>query len=217
MPDQDGVAVTAELRLREGNRHHLPVIGLSAASSANDRERCRQAGMDAFLPKPVRLDQLAAELAKILPKVGESQAGDTAPSPAARIPETPSATQATNLPLVDVQVVSTLRSLDKDPGILSKVVDTYLGEATAIIASIVFDGVSGRREGLGQRAHGMKGAALTIGLTRLAKALDDFEALCGSHDDQRLAEAATALEQIFAESAAALQRERDRQTSPRHA
>jgi hypothetical protein len=173
--------------------------------------------MDAFLPKPVRLDQLAAELSRILPKAGDPQPADTGTSAQPNVPATVASTHVTILPLVDVQVVSTLRSLDKDPGVLTKVVDTYLGEATGIIASIVFDGVSGQREGLGQRAHGMKGAALTIGLTRLAKALDDFEELCASPDDQRLAEVATALEQIFAESAIALQRERDRLLAPRHA
>jgi CheY-like chemotaxis protein len=236
MPDQDGASVTAELRLREGNSRHLPVIGLSAATTPSDRERCRQAGMDGFLPKPLRLDQLAIELAKVLPIIGASSVGDTpipigsyagpsagqtstalanaaAPNaglPAASLPSKPRA----SLPLVDPLVLRTLRYLDADPGTFNKVVDTYLGEASEIIASIVFDGVSARRAGLGQRAHGMKGAALTIGLTRLAKALDDFEVLSLTSDDQGLADAATGLEQIFADSIAALRRERELLTSP---
>ncbi|HEX3133439.1 MAG TPA: ATP-binding protein, partial [Planctomycetota bacterium] len=45
MPELDGIATTAELRLREGSGPRLPVIALSAAVSPADRERCRQAGM----------------------------------------------------------------------------------------------------------------------------------------------------------------------------
>jgi signal transduction histidine kinase/CheY-like chemotaxis protein/HPt (histidine-containing phosphotransfer) domain-containing protein len=199
MPELDGAATTAELRLRENGRRHLPVIALSAAVTPADRERCRQSGMDGFLGKPIRLDQLANELARFLP----GDAGVPVPTPATVTHEPPAHA------VLDAQVVATLRSLDSDPAAFARMVDTYLREAEATIASIVFDGVAGRREALATRAHAMKGAALTMGLTRLGQALDQFEAMTASGDDQTLAAAATDLEQVFADAAVALRQERD--------
>ena len=103
-----------------------------------------------------------------------------------------------------------LASSYRDPAGFAHLVDTYLREASNTIAGIVFDGVSARREDLSARAHGMKGAALTIGLGRLAQALEVFEQVVVMGDDQALAGAATDLEQVFAEGAAALTKERNR-------
>jgi signal transduction histidine kinase/CheY-like chemotaxis protein len=198
MPDLDGPATTAELRLREGNAAHLPVIALSAGVTPVDRDRCRQAGMDGFLAKPIRLDQLARELARFLPEAGGAQV---------TIQGSRSGSEHV---VLDDQVMTTLRSLDRDPAAFIHLVDTYLREASQGIAGIVLDGVSGRRGGLAERAHAMKGGALTIGLKRLSRALEVFENIVGHGDDQELASAATDLEQIFTEGSAALRAERDR-------
>src|SRR5688572_16570447 len=97
MPGLDGVATTAELRLREGSGQHVPVIALSAAVTPPDRERCRLAGMDGFLAKPIRLDLLAGELARFL-RINRAD-----PLPGA-VRSTPGAV------VLDREVVSTLRS-----------------------------------------------------------------------------------------------------------
>jgi PAS domain S-box-containing protein len=62
MPVMDGYQATGELRRREGNQRHTPVIGLTASAMAGDRERCLDAGMDDYLAKPVHVDHLAALL-----------------------------------------------------------------------------------------------------------------------------------------------------------
>lgn len=68
MPVLDGYAATRQIRAWEaaGNRPQLPVIALTAAAFAEDRERCRAAGMDDFLVKPLSFADLGATLAKWL-------------------------------------------------------------------------------------------------------------------------------------------------------
>lgn len=201
MPDQDGIATTAQLRLSERAGVHLPVVALSAAVLPVDRERCRKAGMDGFLSKPVRLDLLAEELSRFLHKHAHSgEAVSTFPSKAS----------ADQPPVLDAQVVATLRTLDHDPAAFNQLIDSYLRDASNTIAGIVFDGVSARRDDLSARAHGMKGAALTIGLGRLAQALEVFEQVVAMGEDHALAGAATDLEQVFAEGVEALKKERHR-------
>ncbi len=62
MPDMDGFVATAEIRRSEGDGRHTPIIALTAGGTAEDRERCRNAGMDDYLMKPVDATKLASAL-----------------------------------------------------------------------------------------------------------------------------------------------------------
>ncbi len=70
MPGVDGYQAARELRRTKAvNRHgaKIPIIALTANAFAEDRQRAADAGMDAFLSKPVQIDQLSATLARWLP------------------------------------------------------------------------------------------------------------------------------------------------------
>jgi PAS domain S-box-containing protein len=64
MPDMDGYETTRELRRREApDGPRTPVVALTANVLPEDRQRCFEAGMDEFLAKPVRIEDLARVLA----------------------------------------------------------------------------------------------------------------------------------------------------------
>jgi PAS domain S-box-containing protein len=59
MPEMDGFEAAAALREREKETHvHLPVIALTAHALKGDREQCLEAGMDGYLSKPIRGEEL---------------------------------------------------------------------------------------------------------------------------------------------------------------
>jgi CheY-like chemotaxis protein len=65
MPELDGYDATRTWREREqGTGRHVPIIALTANAMADERERCLAAGMDDYLAKPVRFDDLVATLAR---------------------------------------------------------------------------------------------------------------------------------------------------------
>ena len=59
MPEMDGLQLTGAIREKEKNTNtHLPIIAMTAYAMKGDRERCLEAGMDAYVSKPINASQL---------------------------------------------------------------------------------------------------------------------------------------------------------------
>jgi two-component system sensor histidine kinase/response regulator len=74
MPEMDGLAATAALRKKEketGDGQRQTVIALTAHAMRGDYERCIAAGMDGYLTKPIRPQELDEMLAKCLVRKAE--------------------------------------------------------------------------------------------------------------------------------------------------
>ena len=67
MPEMDGYTATAEIRKRQGSNARVPIIAMTAEAMEGCREHCIAAGMDDYIAKPVRLDELIEALKKWAP------------------------------------------------------------------------------------------------------------------------------------------------------
>ena len=171
MPVMDGYEATRRIRQDERCRT-LPIIALTANALPTERERCREAGMDAYVTKPVRSAELLAVLAEHLPLPVASMI--MAPAPDAN----PAAMTAAALPVL--------------PGIDTQLGVHYANGKTALylkLLGLFLDShgrdfrvqfpaayAAGDMKTATRLVHSLKGAAMMIGasqLSELAKSLED--------------------------------------------
>jgi CheY-like chemotaxis protein len=79
MPMMDGYEATKSLRRSEGDGRRTPVIGMTSGGATGDIARCRAAGMDDCVAKPMRHRALLETLRRWLPALSD---GTVAPAPA---------------------------------------------------------------------------------------------------------------------------------------
>ena len=78
MPVLDGYAATGEIRRREAGGRHVPIVAMTAHAMVGDRAACLNAGMDDYVAKPVRVDDLDRVLSRWLGQPAESAHGEVA-------------------------------------------------------------------------------------------------------------------------------------------
>jgi CheY-like chemotaxis protein len=67
MPGMDGFEATAAIRSREKlTGGHIPIIAMTAHALKGDQERCISAGMDGYVSKPIRTNELISKIESVL-------------------------------------------------------------------------------------------------------------------------------------------------------
>ena len=176
MPVMDGVSATVELR-RSLKAAELPIVAMTANAMQQDRERCLAAGMQDYVTKPIRPDDLwRALLAWIPPRA------HPAPRPVRR--ESSAAGSWTPQPLPEVALPDTIEGLDVSLGLqrvrgkrllyrnmLRTFVAGQAGTADAIRAALD----AGDTATAERLAHTTKGVGGNIGATAVQAAAEELE------------------------------------------
>src|SRR5438093_6347306 len=140
MPEMDGYAATAEIRRRhsaEEGHPRLPIIAMTAKVGEGNRAQCLAAGMDDYIAKPVRLEELEAALKRWVPEGAREDWKDGLPlDPATTSVQAcngpcPDRSNAPCGPALDVATVERLRSLAAatDPSVLTGIFEAFLESA----------------------------------------------------------------------------------------
>jgi CheY-like chemotaxis protein len=161
MPEMDGIEATSRIRAREGaGGQRLPIIAMTAPSSAADRQRCLQVGMDGYVGKPIQ----AEELLRTIDNVLHSRGGAAHESDA-----------ATAQPVVDMAAI--LKLVGGKQERLQTLVDVFFGESNALLSDIRAALTAGDASTLRRAAHSLKGAVAIFGAAPATAAAQRLESL----------------------------------------
>ena len=176
MPVMGGLEATRALRAREARRswamssgewRPVPVIAMTAHTGDDDRRACMDAGMDDFISKPVKSDQLIALIRKVMDR-------ESAFDPATDLVllEDPSLAPEQS---ADLDLEQTLDLLDGDEEALGQLLQIYFRDVGKL-----FDGLRQARdrrsfEALAEAAHRVKGSAGVFFAQRVVDGAEDVE------------------------------------------
>ena len=166
MPGMDGIQTTAAIRnLERARGAHVPILAMTAHAFAEDRARSLAAGMDGYLTKPLRPDELFAAVEGI-----PAAAGGTFNRGYA------------------------LRQMGGREDLLREVAHLFLEDAPRYVSQIRDGASRSDTQALHLAAHALKGSCLTLGAHAAEKAAFRIEVLGRSGDVARAREALPALE-----------------------
>ena len=160
MPVMDGIEATRAIRATEPSHRRIPIVAMTAHSMAGDRERFFLAGMDDHLAKPVTVESLARVLGRWFPSLS--------------IPESTAPTEVEDT-LSPWDSQGFFHRLMGDVDQAMEIMDRFMEDLYRKVRSMGRAHSEGRFDELRSMAHGLKGAASSVGAEPLRQAAYSLE------------------------------------------
>jgi PAS domain S-box-containing protein len=201
MPVMDGYEATRAIRAAEGTLHRTPIIALTASAMVGEDERCRSAGMDDFVTKPINREQLLATLERWagLANYPQSEVEVTIAWPGAPVGA------GDNAALLDADVIDELIELDGGGmGLLTELVDLFRGTVVGQLDELDAGVARGDSSATGKVAHVITGTSASIGAARVAALSRELQLLASQDRLQAAPPLAAAVRRATVDALAAL-------------
>ncbi|MGV3485656.1 MAG: response regulator [Planctomycetaceae bacterium] len=183
MPEVDGIQATVEIRRREARsgRPPIPIVAITAAAMPEDTRACLQAGMDAFIAKPLQPAKLYATLAEFASKLASHSGAPanakskTAPKAVvvARDPAPPAVNHSFSTDILNVE-----EALLRIPGGakgLAKLCEVFHVECEQILTALADAIERGDVDEIRRVSHTMKGSAKLFSAARVSAVAFEIE------------------------------------------
>ena len=205
MPEMDGLEATRIIRGRSAGFHQPRIIAMTANVTTADRKACLDAGMNDYLAKPIRIEELVAALNKSqqLPIHGSvSMQGSSAPD----MPVKESFHRGVASSIIDPTALEQLSKLVGDDGdSYLKLIDSFLGETPKLLEGIR-KAVENKDQPLLRRmSHTLKSTSRDFGAVQLSNLGAKMEAISKTDNMENMAELIEQMELQYASVEIALQ------------
>ncbi len=200
MPEMDGYEATENIRKLEAESDYndrILIVALTAHALAGDRERCLEAGMDGYMSKPFRQDQMQNMLLQYCRDKMIHQKNPISSAPEASHQETTPLSQTQQVvsnpeetsgdQVIDFSVLEDLKVLQVEgqPSIIEKVVQAYLNGAGPLFDMLYGYKKSQDLQDVRVASHTLKSSSANVGAIRLSELCRrlELESMQGSSDN----------------------------------
>jgi CheY-like chemotaxis protein len=164
MPEMNGWEATQAIREKEmSTGAHIPIVAMTAHAMKGDKERCLAAGMDAYLTKPIRTQ----ELLSVLDEIGSHKTGPPFPLD---IPSKKTPTDA-------IDLEATLERLDGDRNLFQELTELFKDDCPRMVERMRRAIVLCDAKSLEACAHTLKGSSANLGAMAVSHAAGEIERL----------------------------------------
>lgn len=172
MPGMDGLTATQIIRQDYAASHDRPyIIALTAYAMVGDRERCLQPGMQDYLTKPLRLNDLQQAL---------NRAREVSDQTALLNQNKSEEEKASDVEVLDNSILEGIRQLMASTGtalLLQELVNDYSTEVPAQVTAISEAIAQNNSTALHQAAHALRSCSLNLGAVKVAEVCRNLEEL----------------------------------------
>jgi CheY-like chemotaxis protein len=208
MPEMDGLEATRKLRRELPEARQPRVIAMTANAMQGDRETSLAAGMDYYLSKPIRIDELVEALSKTRPLATSPEAGEAAVlerGSKVRSVASDVVDLATEAAVLDSKALENLLSvLGGKFDYLVELIDSFLEDAPQLLAELNQYIESGDAAGVHRMAHSLKSNGADFGATTFSNLCKELEMMARSGAIDGAAELAARIAAEYAKVEAAL-------------
>lgn len=184
MPEMDGYQATAEIRQRQRAERGIPIIAMTAHAMQGDRDRCLAAGMDDYISKPLRTEELVAVIEQWTLASAEAHQ-EARPDAATPV--------ASNEPIDAAALAGLLDAQEEgEPDFLAELIDQFLREAPRQLDAVRDAVARGEAQALAREAHRLKGGCSIFGAHTMA-------ALCGNLEARGRADSVQGADALLAQ------------------
>ena len=180
MPELDGYEATSEIRRREGTSRHTPIVAMTANALQGDREKCIAAGMDDYISKPVRPEELRKVLGRFFANWDNGRLDR--------------AKTSNGSPPVDLERL--YQAMGTERAELQEILDIYLEQMPLNLEKLRVAIEVGDANEVNLIAHNCGGTSANCGMTALVSPLRELERM---GREKQLAGAGTLREQVCKE------------------
>ena len=171
MPVMSGFEATQTIRKLESERRspRLPIIALTANAMQGDKERCLRSGMDDYLSKPVRQE----ELQEVLDRWGRRRDRESR-AYSGELEKSVDERQSHSL---DMETIAVLKELggDDDPELFNEIVDLFLEDTPTRLRALQAAAAEGDARAVEETAHALKSSCGNLGALLLADLCRELE------------------------------------------
>jgi CheY-like chemotaxis protein/HPt (histidine-containing phosphotransfer) domain-containing protein len=197
MPELDGLDTTRQLRVQLPAETQPYVVAMTANAMPGDREMCLAAGMDDYVSKPIRLEELVRAL--------KAARGDMSASPAPQVTAPPPSTKPAESDVLDIPTLrKLLELLGGDFKNLKELMDSFLEDAPRLLAELEAATANANATEVRRLSHGLKSNGVDIGAVRFAELCKTLEHASKGGDLTNAVELTAQLRTEFTRTAEAL-------------